>query len=233
MTKAGPLSERKPTFLLETGRSTGIVAFQSGRTCARSLPQRMPPDRFLAPPSSARSTSSVRMPFWASRMAAAQPANPAPTTMHWNWLWLFGTGVSRGGDRWAVYERDSFHDEGGVHALAVVALELALDLERPFHPRRDGAALGGLVQLHLQAGRRQEVGQAVHLDVVRAAAAVGGGDGQREAVALVDVEAGLHRVAVLARAGRAPRRVALEVHAAVGEGADLGVGAPWSRWRGR
>src|SRR5688572_26580616 len=90
MTKAGPFSLRKPTFLLETGRSTGIVLRQSGSTCARSSPHRMPPLRFLAPPSSARSTRRVLMPFWARRMAAAQPANPAPTTMHWNWLFVPG-----------------------------------------------------------------------------------------------------------------------------------------------
>src|SRR5688572_28224673 len=84
MTKAGPFSERKPTFLLVTGRSEGNVAFQSGRIRARSLPHRMPPERFLAPPSSARSTRRTLTPFWARRMAAAQPAKPAPTTMTWN-----------------------------------------------------------------------------------------------------------------------------------------------------
>src|SRR6185503_14699690 len=137
MTKAGPFSLRKPTFLLETGRSTGMVARQSGRTCARSLPHRMPPLKFLAPPSSARSTRRVRIPFWARRMAAAQPANPAPTTMHWNWFALpWDRGVLNGpspggGDRGAVYEADSTDP-------------LADRKDSPPAPRRAMAALTGI-----------------------------------------------------------------------------------------
>src|SRR5690625_448018 len=51
---------------------------------ASSFPHNTPPDTFLAPQNSPRSTSRKRFPARASVMAAASPAMPPPTMMQSN-----------------------------------------------------------------------------------------------------------------------------------------------------
>ena len=67
---------------LVTARSHGACSQKPGTSSSAAGHQViMPPNMFLAPGYSPRSSSSTLAPRWASPIAALEPAGPAPTTM--------------------------------------------------------------------------------------------------------------------------------------------------------
>ena len=66
--------------------SSGAFFSQSGTIAERSLPHRIPPETFLLPGGSDRSTSKTLSPEEAILMADDEPAGPPPTTMASNSL---------------------------------------------------------------------------------------------------------------------------------------------------